>query len=51
MPISEVQAFRFGALAVRDWHDPAEPDSLAVRRGDRFRAAEPWDLDDSWLYV
>ena len=48
---SEEVAFRSGAVAVRDWHDASEPDSLAVRRGDRFRAAEPWELDDAWLYV
>ena len=52
MLVSEVLAFRSGAIAVRDWHDTSVPGSLAVKRGDRFRAAEPRELvDGSWLYV
>ena len=48
---SEEVAFRSGTVAVRDWHDASELDSLAVRRGDRFLKAEPWDDDDAWLYA
>ena len=51
MPWSEEVAFRSGAVAVRDWRDASEPDSLAVCRGDRFRKAEPWDDDDAWVYA
>ena len=52
MPVSEVLAFRSGAIAVRDWHDTSVLGSLAVKRGDRFRAAEPREfVDGSWLYV
>ena len=48
---SEEVAFRSGAVAVGDWRDASEPDCLAVRRGDRFLKAEPWDDDDAWLYA
>ena len=48
---SEEVAFRSGAVAVRDWCDASEPGCLAVRRGDRFQKAEPWDDDDAWLYA
>ena len=48
---SEEVAFRSGAVAVRDWRDASEPDCLAVRRGDRFLKAKPWEHDDAWLYA
>ena len=51
MPRSEADAFLSGAVAVHDWHDDSEPESLAVKRGERFRKAVPWDLDDGWQYA
>jgi len=47
----QVAAFQAGAVALADFHDPEEPTSLSIRRGDRLRAAVPWAADDSWMYV
>ena len=43
------EALVSAAIALRDWHDDAVDASLAVRRGDRFRAVVPWSVDDSWM--